>query len=555
MIIKAYQSLCGWRDKLIFHKPSAGPLLENFDGVRAVAATMVFLHHALQLEGTLGPAGVSLFFTLSGYLLYLVFLRMEVPLPNSGILLGYLVRRIFRLAPLFIAYLLFRQLFWLAIQPGAAWNFQWIAEHLLLLSADGHLWTIKTEMVFYLFLPFLILLLAPILNPGFRLVALGIIALLTWWFVEYNRLFTLDAALPVFTPFILGMMAVHVQHLVRPWVGRLLALVGILILLDFGLGHPAGAAFGVSVGVSESEVSWGSGLLAYGACTLLVLGVASFKSPLWGNSWLRLLGVVGYGFYLWHPLVITWYLYHSMPIPLLPAFLFSFAIALAGYILIERPGMRLGKQLASRVVANQLFFGIRYLSICLFGIAVLFGTRQIFVLDTDIGVRVEINTSRGVLSQVFLSSNNGYSEENSSWYIPEETGWQEITFTFPDQDVNRLRLDPGDQPGTYEVGSVEINYPYARDWVSVPLNSFQAGEGISRAEVLNGILKVETEPQYIDPMLISEGEFSQPWYRPWRIFWLVVLGGTILLGLLSRLLDRVSARYSPRLDGKQLLRV
>ena len=44
-----WQTIISWRDRLISHKPSSGPPVENFDGVRAVAAFMVFLQH-LQTE-------------------------------------------------------------------------------------------------------------------------------------------------------------------------------------------------------------------------------------------------------------------------------------------------------------------------------------------------------------------------------------------------------------------------------------------------------------------------------------------------------------------------
>ncbi len=358
MLTKGYRAICAWRDKFIVHKPSTGPLVENFDGVRAVAATMVFLQHAETFPGlVLGPVGVWLFFTLSGYLLYLVFLRMEAPLPDSNILVSYLVRRVFRLAPLFAVFLLFQQIFWLVVSPYAVWDLPRITEHLLLLRADNHLWSIKTEMVFYVFLPFIILLLAPLVKPGYRVIALIFLTGLTWWFFEKNRILVLHGGMPYFTPFILGMLMVHVQPWLKPWMGRVLALIGVLGILGFGIDHPLAATYRGAIGFANWEAMWGMGHYVYPACALLVVGVASYKSAFWGNPWLRLVGVVGYGFYLWHPLVIIWFRDHDLPVPLVPSFIISVAIALAGYILIERPGMRLGKYLASKVAANEVVRG------------------------------------------------------------------------------------------------------------------------------------------------------------------------------------------------------
>ena len=160
---------------------------------------------------------------------------------------------------------------------------------------------------------------------------------------------------------------------------------------------------------------------------------------------------------------------------------------------------------------------------------------------------------KGVLSQVFVTSESDYTEENSSWIIPDRDGWQELTFTVKEQSINRLRFDPGDEPGTYEINSMEVSYPYARGWESISLDGFQQADGITRAEILNGTLIIETEFDHADPVLIHEGGFSQPWYRPWHIFWTIVLTGTIVLVLLCRLLDRVSGKYAPRMDGKALM--
>ena len=74
--------------------------VENFDGLRAIAALMVFSLHVGIPHFVLGPAGVWLFFTLSGYLLYSGFLKFEGGAGVSTIT-AYLIRRVFRIMPLY----------------------------------------------------------------------------------------------------------------------------------------------------------------------------------------------------------------------------------------------------------------------------------------------------------------------------------------------------------------------------------------------------------------------------------------------------------------------
>ena len=215
--------------------------------------------------------------------------------------------------------------------------------------------------------------------------------------------------------------------------------------------------------------------------------------------------------------------------------------------------MRLGKYLASKVAANEVVRGIRSVSICLAVVALYVATRYLYALDTNIQVRVEMNADKGVLSQVFATSDKDYTEENSSYVILEEDGWQTLTFTIAEQSLSRLRFDPGDRSGTYKIRSIRINYPFARNWVSLPLDQFDPLPGIRTPVMRDGTLVIETEPGHNDPVLVYEGELSQPWYRPWLMFWAIFFSGTGLLILLVRLLDKVSGRYASRLDGSALV--
>lgn len=135
-----------------------------FDGIRGIAVLIVWLSHTsgrgqsltewLSFHG-IGHIGVMLFFVLSGYLLSLPF-KDNRPFSFKN----YLIRRFLRIAPLF--YLLVVAVFlnqslteqvytkYLHINGGS----EGFLKHILFLKGDGIFWTIPTEFMFYLLLPF-----------------------------------------------------------------------------------------------------------------------------------------------------------------------------------------------------------------------------------------------------------------------------------------------------------------------------------------------------------------------------------------------------------------
>lgn len=135
-----------------------------FDGIRGIAVLIVWLSHTsgrgqsisewLSFHG-IGHIGVMLFFVLSGYLLSLPFdLSRDFSFKN------YLIRRFLRIAPLF--YLLVTAVFLYQLQTGelhakylhVSGGFEGFIKHILFLKGDGIFWTIPTEFMFYLVLPF-----------------------------------------------------------------------------------------------------------------------------------------------------------------------------------------------------------------------------------------------------------------------------------------------------------------------------------------------------------------------------------------------------------------
>ncbi len=147
---------------------------EGLDGIRFIAAFLIIVHHAGFSSGyTFGneltggfiarmDVGVSIFFVLSGFLLYRPYVRAQfagTAAPETGI---FLIRRIVRIYPAYWAALTIQLLIGTVVVGGVG---ALLSSYLLtnvyvfdyVLVGMAHTWSLATELGFYLLLPFLAL--------------------------------------------------------------------------------------------------------------------------------------------------------------------------------------------------------------------------------------------------------------------------------------------------------------------------------------------------------------------------------------------------------------
>lgn len=164
--------------------------LDVLTGIRGWAALWVFLYHAWSLSGypdftvvlagvtldftplvSMGLAGVTIFFVLSGFLLAIPFAEWQSGLRQRPALDRYFLRRVMRVFPAYYAQLAILLLI-AAWVPGQTGIDDWgsLFRHLLMLFTPPPLgtlpinnvwWTLPIEFSFYLVLPLLALLLRP----------------------------------------------------------------------------------------------------------------------------------------------------------------------------------------------------------------------------------------------------------------------------------------------------------------------------------------------------------------------------------------------------------
>jgi peptidoglycan/LPS O-acetylase OafA/YrhL len=354
--------------------------LEQLDGLRGLAVLAVVASHFTTAPGACygGWLGVCLFFVLSGFLITRILLtqraRVEAGANRRRALGVFYGRRALRIFPIY--YLTLAVM--LAAGVPSAWRVRWwlgtytynfyvaaVEWH----NAFGHFWSLCVEEQFYLVWPFLILFcprrgLLPaltgvcLLGPVWRLACLaygttGIpLYVLPFTCLDCLGMGSLlaylareDAGHPAAKRLFLRLCRVGGYVLMLLWVlvsmARTPLLCGKIALEDL-FGNTALALFGCHV-VSRATVplagDWGS---------------------LLRMRWLRFVGRVSYGIYVYHnftPLLSAWLL-PGVPWIAIPPVYANFALALAlatvSWYLIERPLLGLKSSFRYEVAAGPV---------------------------------------------------------------------------------------------------------------------------------------------------------------------------------------------------------
>jgi peptidoglycan/LPS O-acetylase OafA/YrhL len=362
------------------------------DSLRAIAALSVFVYHlgvvarpphAIAIFTSQLSLGVTLFFVISGFLLYRPFvaarfIRGRRPLGTGR----YAWHRFLRIVPAY----------WVALTVVALWSdkhavfgsdaivyygFGQDYSFRTQLGGIGAAWTLSIEVAFYVFLPFWAWAIARIPAATARrrlrveLIALALLAAFSLVYkpvihgatgLSPNLWFALVNALPTYLDqFAIGMALAVASvwfEIHRP--PRAVKVIDDHSWLPWGVAAIALSVLATQFGAHYSElggleIHYLDALVALGLFLPAVFGTLGRGSvrQLLGNPVLIWIGVVSYGLYLWHLAVITQVLKWGIPqavgigtgiwglfvwglVCIIPAL----AFAAASWYAIERPAMR-----------------------------------------------------------------------------------------------------------------------------------------------------------------------------------------------------------------------
>ncbi len=373
--------------------------IESFDGLRACAAMAVFGVHFQQITafspGTIGPfdverilvngnVGVSLFFTLSGFLLSIPFWRAMTDAANPPSTGSYWLKRIVRIVPAYYLCLT-GLLVWNGALFDADETMNVVLHYLFVFNYSNDyfydfnppFWTLAVEMQFYVLLPLLFVLvrlcsaaLAWFAFLALALAAFGVQAALLHGLVAADvfagamgpdgspEVVLTHSVLAHLPHFLIGVIAAGYQLITsgraakrqpswRADVISVLALIGALVIV--------GTEFGVAWSPASARYFWPLLSLVF-AIALLAVPRARLVGGLLGSPPLRYAGRISYGIYLFHYPAMR-LVEKLMAIPgatpvahpalfVLASFVLTVVLASVSYFGLERPLQRWGRRVA-----------------------------------------------------------------------------------------------------------------------------------------------------------------------------------------------------------------
>lgn len=387
--------------------PSANAIKKYayIDAVRGIAASGVILHHTpraylsdhINSFLTLGAGGVPLFFILSAFTLFLSFERRSAT--ESHPTRNFFIRRFFRIAPLLyllIPYFLFQDGF-TARNPDdpnsvidlntiiATLTFTFGFHPYWINAIVPSSWSVATEMIFYLVLPVLFLWVNNLKRALWFLIFAILSSKIMCFFVAHylsghlshtmvdSKFWTafmymyFPAQLPIFALGILLYFLIKAKQNsagIQPSKGLAIPILILCLLLLIGNGLRSFSTDGlIPKFVTDAALLFLS----------FIFALYLFPAKLFVNKATVYLGKISYSLYLTHGIAVYWvshlipeyflgngfanYLFHFCII-----FLFTIPVASLTYYCIEKPGIRLGHMLITRLEFSQKETGMEKLS-------------------------------------------------------------------------------------------------------------------------------------------------------------------------------------------------
>jgi peptidoglycan/LPS O-acetylase OafA/YrhL len=325
------------------------------DGLRGVAVLLVLVYHLPFSVPNAGDVGVTMFFTLSGFLITTLLLE-ERSTSGKIDLRRFYQRRALRLLPALIAMLAVIVALDLLVgsQAGyrrpALFSLLYVANWAIIQGVDfhhiNHLWSLAVEEHFYLIWPLTMLF---VLHHRHKhlLLWIAIAGAVASWGIRV-WLFTSDASLP-------RILYATDARLDGILIGCIFAILGWERIrhVPSAATVAALAAIGTGIVIPDHWFQFTVGQSAVPAATIVIIAgcllnqgarTALDRRPLVP------IGRISYGLYLWH-LPIYGFVFKygaSMPraVQSIAAVLLSFAVASFSYRFIERPFLRLKRHTA-----------------------------------------------------------------------------------------------------------------------------------------------------------------------------------------------------------------
>ncbi len=337
----------------------------RLDSIRFYAVFAVVFAHIFSIwtwenpdetAAPLGYIGVVVFFVLSGFLIIRLLLREPSDKTLTKSFLDFYARRCLRIFPIYYLYL--AVVFFWNIQNIAATSFHpwlyltnfYVFEHGWI-GANSHLWSLSIEEQFYIVAPILVLCWR---NNTRALLALFSVIIITALVTRLYLTTQPDRTAEVFTFACLDYLAIGgILAIAYEKVGERIKPCGIPFVFG-AIAIYYGTYFLAMQFAWGNLLFWSVGRMSmalFGAGLIIIALYGNKKFSLWHNPFTVRMGVISYGIYLYHNLIIAYYadivrwigieLGDSMVLKVIASLVMIIALAELSHRLIEAPLLRL----------------------------------------------------------------------------------------------------------------------------------------------------------------------------------------------------------------------
>ncbi len=332
--------------------PSSGNNYSALDGVRGLAALLVLGDHSgfPGLEGA-GSVGVVIFFCLSGFLLTMPFAHSPDKISNSKYVKHYFMRRLKRIVPMFYFISIIGYLF--------KSEFGDFFRTILFLQGNNILWTVLQEIYFYGLLPFLIAINHFLFRGNMRICVAFLLTLslaFNYNLIPVFQVYGNGNLQPLYMGIFLSGMtmcyALHIASFRNNGIIKAIVNNPLTSLICIALLCVPQYLYLLIPTVHSNPISFYGNyycLIVSAVLLSITLSNRSIVSRFFSFYPLRAIGIVGYSFYLLHPLVLTitkdfTELYFGFQLHGIPRFgvvlVITYFLSTITYTYIERPFLK-----------------------------------------------------------------------------------------------------------------------------------------------------------------------------------------------------------------------
>ncbi len=337
----------------------------RLDSIRCYAVFAVVFAHIFsiwtwrnphEVAAPLGYIGVVVFFVLSGFLIIRLLLREPSDKTLAQSFFDFYVRRCLRIFPIYYLYLAV-VFFWNIDNIAATSFYPWLYLTNFYIfergwiDANSHLWSLSIEEQFYIVAPILVLCWR---NNTRTLLALFGVIIITALVTRLYLTTQPERTAEVFTFACLDYLAIGgVLAIAYEKVGARIKPFGVPFVFG-GVAMYYGTYFLATQFIWGDLLFWSVGRMSmalFGAGLIIIALFGNQKFSLWHNPFTVRMGIISYGIYLYHNVIIAYYadiarwfgieLGDSMVLKIIASLVMIIAVAEFSHRIIEAPLLRL----------------------------------------------------------------------------------------------------------------------------------------------------------------------------------------------------------------------